>query len=62
MKKGEAVKLTWHFSLNGILEHVEQLSNVPVQFMYSNKMKAQTDENSTTEISLYTRSLTKDSF
>lgn len=48
--------MTWNFSLNDILtasgERVEQLG--PVRLMYTDKMKAQTDEKSTTEISPFT--------
>lgn len=54
--KKEAVEVTWNFSLNDILtasgERVEQLG--PVHLMYTDKIKAQTDEKSTTEISPFT--------
>lgn len=54
--KKEAVEVTWNFSLNDILtasgERMEQLG--PVHLMYTDKIKAQTDEKSTTEISPFT--------
>lgn len=65
-KKEEAVTPASTFSLNRILRIfwrcVNPLSHVPVLFTYTDRMKAQIDEKSTTEISLYTHSFAKGLF